>query len=468
MKRKTLTTALLAGLTGTVGIANMSGAVNLNPDGLGQTLIYPYYTVRDGYDTLVSVVNTTGQVKAVKVRFLEGKNSREVLDFNLYLSPFDIWTAAVVEDGTGGRMVTEDNSCTVPPIPAEGQPFLNFAYAGDSGGDTLDRTREGYLEMIEMGVVTNGGSAPWATFATHVAGVPADCGALVASWINGVWASNASDGMEPPTGGLFGGASVINVEGGIDGGYNADALDAFSAQEQHTSPGSVLPSLNSANSGFGTVQSIVFDNGSVVTSEWNRGADAVSAIYMHDRIMNEFILDEATLSGTDWVVTFPTKRFYVDPFSSGSPDPVPPFTTVFPPSGTACEVVSLNIWDREERTTIGEINFSPLPPEGANVLCFEVNVLTFDNSDVLGSTLSENVPSQGFENGWLRVSFQEPGNQMTSADGDTYFGLPVTGFALQTFTNGTLDLGEGPVLSNYAGLFDHRATRNISAGTAVD
>jgi hypothetical protein len=26
---------------------------------------------------------------------LEGRNSREVLDFNLYLSPYDVWTGAV-------------------------------------------------------------------------------------------------------------------------------------------------------------------------------------------------------------------------------------------------------------------------------------------------------------------------------------------------------------------------------------
>jgi hypothetical protein len=70
--------------------------VSVNHDGLGQALIYPYYTVRvvptgligsdAAYNSLLSVVNSTASAKAVKVRFLEGKNSREVLDFNLYLS----------------------------------------------------------------------------------------------------------------------------------------------------------------------------------------------------------------------------------------------------------------------------------------------------------------------------------------------------------------------------------------------
>ena len=102
MNRKNLTAAVLAGLAGAAGIAGTAQAVNLNPDGLGQLLIYPYYTVKDNNNTLLSVVNTTDSAKAVKVRFKEGYNSREVLDFNLYMSPFDVWTAAVVSDGAEG------------------------------------------------------------------------------------------------------------------------------------------------------------------------------------------------------------------------------------------------------------------------------------------------------------------------------------------------------------------------------
>ena len=75
MDRKNLTAAVLAGLAGAAGIASTAQAVNMNPDGLGQVLIYPYYTVNGGNVTLLSVVNTTGQGKAVKVRFLEGINS---------------------------------------------------------------------------------------------------------------------------------------------------------------------------------------------------------------------------------------------------------------------------------------------------------------------------------------------------------------------------------------------------------
>ena len=112
----------LAGLS-TLGLAGAAEAVMVNPNGLGQVLVYPYYTVRNGYNvggvsaapfnTLLSIVNTTASTKAVKVRFREGKASVEVLDFNVFLSPFDMWTAAVEPDGAGGAMIeTADNSCT--------------------------------------------------------------------------------------------------------------------------------------------------------------------------------------------------------------------------------------------------------------------------------------------------------------------------------------------------------------------
>ena len=98
-KKKSLYAAL-AGVSA-LGATGAAQAVSVNPDGLGQALIYPYYTVRDKvagapFASLLSVVNSTASAKAVKVRFLEGKNSREVLDFNLYLSKRDVWVAAVI------------------------------------------------------------------------------------------------------------------------------------------------------------------------------------------------------------------------------------------------------------------------------------------------------------------------------------------------------------------------------------
>jgi hypothetical protein len=48
---------------------------------------------------------------------------------------------------------------------------------------------------------------------------------------------------------------------------------------------------------------------------------------MHDFVMNEFIIEEDLAAATEWVFTFPTKNFYVDPLITGAtktewhPDP---------------------------------------------------------------------------------------------------------------------------------------------------
>src|SRR5690554_5092514 len=128
MKKNSLATAIIAAAVGTAGMVGVAQAINLNPDGLGQVLLYPYYTVNGGNSTVVTVVNTTDRVKAVKVRFVEALNSAEVLDFNLYLSPFDVWAANVVADGdTGAKLLTEDTSCTVPQI-VSGTSFLPWEF----------------------------------------------------------------------------------------------------------------------------------------------------------------------------------------------------------------------------------------------------------------------------------------------------------------------------------------------------
>ena len=145
MKKKILSVAVMAALG-----AGTAQAVNLSQDGTGEVLLFPYFTVQGGEETILSIVNTHDEVKAVKIRFREAYNSREVLDFNLYLSPYDVWTAKITDDGANGaKIITGDNSCTVPAIPAGGVSFRQYDYTGandDDGPDGTERTRDGYFE----------------------------------------------------------------------------------------------------------------------------------------------------------------------------------------------------------------------------------------------------------------------------------------------------------------------------------
>ena len=160
MNRRVLCTALGALFSTTCS------AVEWNPDGLGQALIYPYYTVRNGGDdnawnTYISVVNSTSSAKAVRVHVREGRHGRSALDFNLYLAPNGVWTGAFIPrsgsaDAPAG-LITADHSCTDPVIGPEGVTLSNAAFSGsldDGYGIGLDRTREGYVEMLEMATLT--------------------------------------------------------------------------------------------------------------------------------------------------------------------------------------------------------------------------------------------------------------------------------------------------------------------------
>ena len=55
--KKLLPLAVASALFG----VNGAQAVHVNSDGLGQTLIYPFYTTEGGQDTLINVVNTTDE-----------------------------------------------------------------------------------------------------------------------------------------------------------------------------------------------------------------------------------------------------------------------------------------------------------------------------------------------------------------------------------------------------------------------
>jgi len=62
---------------------NCTFAVHLSDNGMGQVLIFPYYTVNDGNNTLITITNTTSAAKAIRVRFREKANAKEVFAFNV-------------------------------------------------------------------------------------------------------------------------------------------------------------------------------------------------------------------------------------------------------------------------------------------------------------------------------------------------------------------------------------------------
>lgn len=491
MNKNSLTTAVIAGLAGVAGIANMASAVDLNPDGLGQVLLYPYYTVNNDQNTLLSVVNTTSVGKAVKVRFLEGYNSREVLDFNLFLSPFDVWAATVfpLGEATGsstatgpGAITTSDNSCTAPQftqgtVNGNGyQQFLNYAYTGslaDTGPTSLDRTREGHFEMITMSDIIAGTALSDDT--THIAGVPPGCGGGSGGKTQAEIDFETGTQTTIPTSGIFGSAAILNAAQGTFYSYNADAVDGFTSVKLDFPTGSLFPTLAFVNDpGATTATSYVFDDGALLTSTWpqSEAIDAVSSLIDAANIYNQYESD-GSFSGTDWVVTLPTKRFYVDP-GTGISTVIQPFEELFGQTtdGLSCFLIGISIYDREERTTgQSSCGFSPCPPgRPPSSLCYETNVITFapngGSTSILGSSLTSNI-SPLSNAGWLGLNLETAttgappaGHTLhTSTNGNVFTGLPITGFQATNFVNSNVTAG---VLANYSGAYRHRISRNCA------
>ena len=465
-------------------------AVYLSPDGVGQALIYPYYTVQsangNAFNTYLSIVNTTSRSTAVKVRFLEGRNARKALDFNLYLSPNDVWTAAMgpqdASDQSPALMITADKSCTSPPIPAGGVAFRNFYYSGantDSGPNTLDRTREGYFEIIEMASLT--GAA--ATAVTHTsAGVPANCGFVQPE--NGFRAGGNDAYLRPPNGGLMGTYTIINVANGLNFAGNATALGALFAAPNFADVDSLVPNLASADPVASTTAPNSPGGGMVgYRATYANGRDAVSATLMKSSLMNEFALDAGTQSATDWVLTLPTKSFYV---SAGGGIPDAPFTSTYQ-NGTACEPVQLAIVDREHNVVAPGPDPFGGTPGIQPVVCGPVHVLSLfpqqvalTRSIVLGSANFRLASTNGSRNGWMQVAFtgDNAKSGLSSRAGGAlaadmaagrsisnaaviHQGLPVIGFAVRTLNNGLLSCSTfggsaGTCVGSYGMLTDHR------------
>jgi hypothetical protein len=503
-KRKALSCAVLAGL----GVATSAEAVILNPSNTGQVLIFPYYTVNavggNAFNTYISITNTNPDAKVLKVRFREGKTSAEVLDFNLYLSPNDVWVGAIVPDGQGtdnpARLAfSPDLSCTDPAIPTAGEPFKNFAYLSSPDslpGLTLDRTREGYVEVFEMASLSGTAAAN----VTHPAagGAPPNCAGMRSP--NGVTAPAPmliTGNALTPTGGLYGQGTLINVANGADFGYVADALDQYAFGTYYAGVGSNAPTLG------GQVNtapfSLAFVGNEAVTSIWlgSSGAtdvaQAVASVFMHSAVMNDYILDTGTLSNTDWVVTMPIKREFVNAGTAAAP-----FTAVMTSTG-ACEPALFNIFNRDEVSIIPpSVGFSPnlgAGTPGSGNLCWESTIVSWRNgtahtpqtgatqSGVLGSrnSLFVLVPNN-FQNGWASATYtgasatgiglvsgnsivlDQFGNVTTAPV--TFIGLPTTGFMVRQLTNNAVDCTRGGTLvtggcqGNYGSLFRH-AYRNV-------
>lgn len=534
MQSKMTKLALAMGLgLGGLALVPATQAMNLATDGLGQVLIFPYYTVQGGWTTLFNITNTSSRYVALKVRFHESYNSRGVFDFNVVMSPYDVWNGWVERSGSGDASFpifrTEDTSCATFAnltafTPTAGIPFYapnanidgTLAYtdsgasiAADGGPTAPSRMNEGYMEVIMMGAtgtdfvvdpqdlasVLVGG-------AKHVNGeAPTGCGALADAFMEypGTATSgfealqsqfDSYDGVNP----LKGSYNLVNAAKGWTASGSPTTIANFSTAVLLTTalaptttdePPFALsflePSLNSGNTApVGTSE--VDGALSTSTNAVDGGVNAVSGLLARTNVINQWSRITQNSNGwvtaTDWVLTFPTKAFYVDNWQTSIesartveratvvPPTIPvavptdyptPFTSVFDNSqvtpkvknGQSCFATPFSIYDREEKKQQG----TGLSPGNSNALCYESNVLTFGTpglvaTNILSSATAKGVNTLPGDSGYMNVGLAAADTLNVSQ------GLPVIGFMITS-----RDTGDGTL--NEAFLVDHAYLRVV-------
>ena len=313
--------------------------------------------------------------------------------------------------------------------------------------------------------------------ATHnTEGVPNGCEKLVNAWgiaPAGAWTTSggASELLSTWTGGgLYGYGTLINVEDGTAAGYDAVAIDDFTDQalaqgENHEQPGSVEP-----NFGDGVPAITIFDDGGAQQFVMDDPFDAVSGLFMHSTISNDFVVDASIRARTDWVITQPTKRFYVN-----GAIPENPYTDTWD-GQNACEIVDITFWDREELVTNVLVNpgFSPPRPDAPEdefVLCTEVAIIGFgaDSAVRARSDIFAGFNSflGGVSSGWAELDLTgDPGHFLDSNGGDRFLGLPTIGFAVISYRNDDADAVVPGVLAAYSATTDHKTDISVAPAPA--
>ena len=368
---------------------------------LGDAAFVPYYTVEGDWVTGVHITNTSDDTQVVKIRLRRAEDSVDVLDFNLILSPYDVWTGTLRGDDEVMRFVTEDNSCTAPEL----LPFDEGRTYAPIFEDRIEGAQEGYIEIIGMGQAEDEDEVI-AIYAEHGSdGVPLDCDIVRENFFVDALLDNDEtmvdsdliEDDEDPYSYYDDTDNVLKVSyfirdnaSGIEFGNNAMHFvyfgdEAMMSHQEYGLENYVNASNEQVPANVGNDSLIGWDFPDVRGGGWN--TDSRYSFYLvrlqlgAEEIINDWSYNPATGAATDWVVTFPGQYAMIDYYLDR-----------FGPANAVWDYRELpvtaefKIWDREEDSGVpGGLGFSPSPAPDTTTLEYEVNVIEWGGLEVLNS-----------------------------------------------------------------------------------
>lgn len=469
MKKRIIAVSVAAVLGGAAGtaVAQTTDTLVFNPAGVGHILYVPYFSTQGSNVSAINIVNTDlVNGKALKVRFRGASNSDDIFDFQVFLSPGDVWTAAIYNDGGVSRLETTDKSCT---LPASVNRTFILDRVAPQATDRGAETREGYIEILNMGDIINSPDSNFGDLyeaVKHVDGVPP----CTSSVLTAITRENAEEYLTEPTTGLMANWIIINVDRKFSYSGPAAVIEARNSSTGVAGPGRLVfwdqratplscqeadentadPLLRCNGAGPAIIAGARYDlpdlstpyTTTLVPTGPITGPGPVPAA--REPFVQSFNLSSAiatveaageffnlaSIGGqTDWVVSFPTRRYMAAVRYTGTGAPAPVrnastdgniyFTATNTAMGSAtngCRSYQLGsllgvnaavFFDREETPTESDdIVISPGTPLSVS-LCGEVSVVGINatsasTSATFGSLTRINV-ANGFSEGWGSV-----------------------------------------------------------------
>lgn len=499
MKKSSIALGVAALMAGSAYADIVEGSANqiaVNPNGIGHKLVVPYFTTQGNNATLLNIVNTdTTNGKAVKVRFRGAANSDDLYDFQVFLSPGDVWTAALTKGADGRtRLTTTDNSCTLPA--SVNGSFITSRLDPKSSKSLEEQTREGYVEIINMADIppSNATGSLYSAIKHGSNGKPGNCSStsltdLAKDAVANYTAGNfSSAGLSFPTTGLFADWIIINQATTAAWSGSATAFQATSTSSGVATTANIVFFPQSASAVSTTTASLystdplfiaghvgaayydfpdlstryITTGGSVTTTGFNGNVEyrnALSGQIDRASVANEFVTDSAIAAMTDLVFSQPTRRYYAavnyNPSGSSASAVYSSSTGVYTTNNTTLvdrvlcvrrptgsNLLDFVAYDREEKTlTPAGAVISPGTPTQFNI-CGEVAVTSINagnasNPSALSATLARNNIELSLVDGWIRFN-----TTLDSADrGTGVDGLPIIGNAHLRAANGPVNYG---------------------------